>query len=130
MGDYEYVKRVPIRYRDIDTQLIVNNGVYPTYLTECRAGYLEDVVGLVVEEIQDIVTARLEVDYLAPVKRGEELQVHLRCSEVGATSFTLEYEIRADGTATARARSVHVTIDPETGESKPVPDDYRVALKG
>lgn len=130
MADYEYTHRIAVRYRDIDTQGIVNNGVFPSYLTECRAGYFEDALGLTVEEVQDIVTARLEIDYLAPVERGDGLTVHLRCSDVGTSSFTFEYEIRADETAATRATTVHASIDPETGESRPVPDELRARLEG
>lgn len=130
MTDYEYAHPITVRYRDIDTQGIVNNGVFPSYLTECRAGYFEEVLRLTVEEVQDIVTARLEIDYLAPIERSDGLTVHLRCTDVGTSSFTFKYEIRADGTAAARARTVHATIDPKTGESRSVPDELRARLKG
>jgi acyl-CoA thioester hydrolase len=125
MTDYEYTYPIDIRYRDIDTQRIVNNGVFPTYLTEARTGYFEEVLGRAAEEIQDIVTARMEIDYLEPVERGDDLTVHLRCADVGASSFTIEYEIRADGTPAARATTVQVYIDPETGESRAIEPDVR-----
>lgn len=129
MTEYDYVHRVPVRYRDIDTQGIVNNGVFPTYLTECRTQYFEDALGLIVEEIHDIVTARLEIDYLDPVKRSDELTVRLRCADVGDSSFTLEYELLTDDTPVARARSIHVTVNPETGESRPLTDELRDKLE-
>jgi acyl-CoA thioester hydrolase len=128
MSDYEYTHRIAVRYRDIDTQRIVNNGVFPAYLTEARTGYLKAVLGRTAEEIQDIVTARLEIDYLDPVERGDEVRAHLRCSDVGLSSFTLEYEIRADGDPAARGRTVHAYINPETGDPKPVPPDIRERL--
>jgi len=128
MSDYEYTHRIEVRYRDIDTQRIVNNGVFPAYLTEARTGYLEAVLGRTAEAIQDIVTARLEIDYLEPVERGDDVTVHVRCSDVGTSSFTLEYEIRAGGDPAARGRTVHAYIDPETGESKPVPPGVRERL--
>jgi acyl-CoA thioester hydrolase len=130
MQDRDYVHRVEVRYRDIDTQGIVNNGVFPSYLTECRTGYLEELLDLTIEEVQDIVTARLEIDYLAPVERGEDLVIHLRCAAVGTSSFTLEYEIRADGELAIRARSVHAMIDPASRDSRPIPDEMRAELEG
>lgn len=128
MLEHEYVQDIDVRYTDIDTQHIVNNGVYPHYLTEARVGYFEAVAGLVAEEVQDIVVARLEIDFLNPIERKDEVSVHVRCVEVSESSFTLEYELRANGGAAARASTVHVTVDPETGESWPVPDDLYESL--
>lgn len=130
MQEHDYVHRIQVRYRDIDTQGIVNNGVFPSYLTECRTGYLEDLLDLTIEEVQNIVTARLEIDYLAPVERGQNLVIYLRCSAIGTSSFTLEYEIRADGDLATRARSVHAMIDPASGDSRPIPDEIRARLEG
>lgn len=53
--EYEFVTEVDIRYVDIDTQNIVNNGVYTQFLTESRVGFLEAITDRKIEEIQDIV---------------------------------------------------------------------------
>lgn len=128
MSEYEYTKAVEVRYIDIDTQHIVNNGIYAHYLTEARVNYFEDVLGRVAEEIQDIVVAHLEIDFLKSLEHGDDVVVHLSCASVGRSSFTLEYELRVDDTPVARALTDHVTVNPETGESQSLPEDLRELL--
>lgn len=128
MDEFEYARNVDIRYMDIDTQHIVNNGVNAHYLTEARVGYFEAVADLIAEEVQDIVVANLEIDFLNPISRGDEVTVHVNCECVSESSFTLVYEVRANGEAAARASTVHVTIDPETGVSRQIPHRLRDAL--
>lgn len=126
---FEYVHSIEVRYMDIDTQHIVNNGVYAHYLTEARVGYLEEVTDRVAEHIDDIVVAHLEIDYRRPVERGDELRVHVRCTDVNESSFALAYELRVDTDPVATANSVSVTIDPETGDSRPITDRLRETLR-
>lgn len=128
MDQFEYARNVDVRYMDIDTQHIVNNGIYAHYLTEARVGYFEAVAGLIAEEIQNIVVAHLEIDFLKPISRGDEVAVHVNCEDVSESSFTLAYEVRATDEAAARASTVHVMINPETGESQSIPDPLEEAL--
>lgn len=128
MDEFDYSQNVDVRYMDIDTQHIVNNGVYAHYLTEARVGYFEAVADLVAEEIQNIVVAHLEIDFLKSIARGDEVVVYVGCEDVSESSFTLTYEVEASGEAAARASTVHVTINPETGESQQIPDRLQEAL--
>lgn len=54
-AEFEFVTEVDVRYVDIDTQHVVNNGVYTQFLTESRVGFLEAITDRRIEEVQDIV---------------------------------------------------------------------------
>jgi acyl-CoA thioester hydrolase len=128
MSEQEFVTDVDVRYVDIDTQHVVNNGVYSQFLTEARVKFLEEVTDRSIETIQDVVVGYLEIDYLHPLTRDDEVTVSARCTAVGESNFTLKHEIYGDDGLAARAKTVLVTINPEEGKSRPIPEELREAL--
>jgi acyl-CoA thioester hydrolase len=98
----------------------VNNAVYSTFLEEARI----DILG----GLADFILARVEIDFRAELRAGEEVEIRTRCSRVGTKSLELEHEIRAGGRLAAEAKSVLVGYDYERGESVPLPDGLRARL--
>ena len=127
MTDLQYETDIPVRYADQDTLGHVNNAVYATYLEEARISYFREVLGETLTD-RSMVVANLEIDFLAPVT-SERVVVGVEVADVGARSFTLEYSIEAEDTIAATATTVQVHIDPETGDPKSVPDDWRTAFE-
>ncbi len=121
MADYPHVHRDSVRFRDCDAMGHVNNAVYSTYLEEARIGVLG--------ALHDFILARVEIDFRAELRMGEEVEVRTRCSRVGTKSFDLEHVIAADGRVVAEAKSVLVSYDYERGESVPVPGELRARLE-
>ena len=72
--------------------------------------------------------ARVEIDFRAELRAGEEVEVRSRCSRVGTKSFDLEHVIEAKGRVVAEAKSVLVSYDYGRRESVPVPDELRARL--
>jgi acyl-CoA thioester hydrolase len=120
VAEFPYVHRERVRFRDCDAMGHVNNAVYSTYLEEARIGVLGG--------LGDFILARVEIDFRSELRSGEEVEVWSRCSRVGAKSFDLEHEIRADGRVVAEAKSVLVSYDYGTSSSVPVPDELRLRL--
>lgn len=121
---FSYRAAVDVRFRDVDPMDRVNNAVYVTYVEQARAEYYEDVLGITLGEA-DTVLARLEVDYEGPVVLGDTVDVHMRTDELGTASIPMAYELRVDGAVVATARTVQVTVDRETDDSRPVPAAWR-----
>ncbi len=121
MTDFPWVHRERIRFRDCDAMGHVNNAVYSTYLEEARIGVLGG--------LSDFILARMEIDFRAELRLGEELVVRTRCARIGTKSFELEHELAADGRVVAEARSVLVSYSYERGESIPVPEELRERLQ-
>jgi acyl-CoA thioester hydrolase len=98
----------------------VNNAVYSTYLEQARIGVLGG--------LSEFILARVEIDFRAELRAGEEIEVRTRCGRVGTKSFDLEHELRTDGRVVAEARSVLVAYDYEQGRSVEVSDAVRARL--
>jgi acyl-CoA thioester hydrolase len=49
--------------------------------------------------------------------------------DVGDRSFSLTYEIRTENGVAATAETTQVTIDPEAGNSRQIPESYRAAFE-
>jgi acyl-CoA thioester hydrolase len=121
---FPYVHRETVRFRDVDALGHVNNAVFLTYLEEARIGFLVPKGA----EASGMILARVEIDFRAPLRTGDELEIGVRPAGVGTKSFELEYQVRAGDTVAAEAKTVLVSFDYETGRSVEVPQAWREAL--
>lgn len=116
--------RETVRFRDVDAIGHVNNAVFLTYLEEARIAYLLPLGA----EVENMILARVEIDFRAPLRMGDELEIGVRPAGVGKKSFELEYEVHSGNTVAAEAKTVLVSFDYESGESVEVPKSWREAL--
>ncbi|MFT4944401.1 MAG: acyl-CoA thioester hydrolase [Halovenus sp.] len=123
MTDYETEVPLSVRYRDIDALGHVNNAVYVTYLEQARVEYLQTVFGTRSVD-PGFVVARVTVDYEQPVELGDDLLVGLGVTDIGTTSVTMGYELRADGALAATAETVIVALD-DDDTPRQIPDTWR-----
>jgi 1,4-dihydroxy-2-naphthoyl-CoA hydrolase len=76
------------------------------------------------------VIVHAEADYLAPVKVGEILEVHVEVENLGNTSFTMGYKIfKTDNVLMGTAKTVHVCLDAKTRTKISMPDELRKILQ-
>ena len=120
MSEFTWVTREHVRFRDCDAMGHVNNAVYSTYLEQARIAILGG--------LEPFILARVEIDFQAELRAGEEVEVRSRCSHVGMKSFTLEHEVWAGGRRVASAQSVLVGYDYEAGASVPLTENQRRRL--
>ena len=113
--------REHVRFRDCDAMGHVNNAVFSTYLEQARIA--------VVGGLDTFILARVEIDFRAELRAGEEIEVRTRCTRIGTKSFDLEHEIWAGDRKAADARSVLVGYDYAVGASAPLTDDQRRRLE-
>lgn len=125
----DYTTEFEVRFRDLDPMQHVNNALYVTYLEQARARFYEDVVGVPLAEI-DTVLAEIQVSYEQAIEGIGSVVVGLDVGDVGTSSIPMTYEIRSPtgDDRYATASSVQVYVDPETGDSKRLPDRYRERL--
>ena len=64
-----------------------------------------------------MILARVEIDFRAPLRDGDELEIGVRPAGVGTKSFELEYEVRSADALAAEAKTVIVSFDYESGRS-------------
>lgn len=123
-----FVHRERVRFRDLDALGHVNNAVYLTYLESARFAFLQHLGAVDTLEDLNIILARIEIDFRAPVGFGEEVEIAVRTSRFGTKSFDLGYELRVSGKLVAEAKSVLVAYDYGTGETVELPDEWKEKL--
>ena len=117
-----------VRFRDCDPLGHVNNAVYLTYLEQARLAQWRELWGFGGEGAPGpgVILARVEVDFKAPARFGDVLEVRIGLAAVGRTSFTYEYEIVDErGRIVATARSVQVMYDYAAGHPVEIPGEIR-----
>jgi acyl-CoA thioester hydrolase len=121
---FDFVHTETVRFSDLDSIGHVNNAVYLTYLEDARIAYLLGFGA----EVENMILARAEIYFRAPLRMGDEIEIGVRPTRVGTKSFELEYEVWRDDTIAAEAKTVIVSFDYETGRSVEVPESWREAL--
>lgn len=131
MSDYAYRHRLTVRFRDCDSMGHVNHAVYFTYLEQCRLTFWRELTGAPSPHTR-VIIARAECDYRAPAFFGDELEVGLRVTAIGRTSFTLGYDITqvASGRTIASGQTVMVSYDYEASRPQLLPESARTLLEG
>ena len=124
MNGFDFVHRESVRFRDLDSLGHVNNAVFLTYLEEARIAYL-DPLGA---EAKNMILARVEIDFRAPLRMDDELAIGVRPARIGTKSFDLEYEVHARDTLAAEAKTVLVSYDYASGRPVELPESWREAL--
>ncbi len=127
-----FVHRLTVRFRDCDLMGHVNNSVYFTYLEQARLDWWRHLGGMLNSSDATMIVARAECDYRAPAFLDDALEVRVTPGPIGRSSFVIEYEIvnAASGQRIAQARTVSVSVDPETHRPVPVPDAWRAMITG
>ena len=121
-----------VRWDDIDALGHVNNAKYLTYAQEARFhwSFYQFYERNETPYFIDMVVARAEVDFVAPIYEGGLfVDVHIWVESVGTSSFMLNYEISSKGVLHARIKTVQVAISLETKKSRPLADTEREFLK-
>lgn len=123
-----------VQFRDIDCMGHVNNAVYLSWLEQARNTAYLGMLGrsdpLEPGRGLDFVVARVEVDYLAPVRFPDDVTIVAWPVRVSRSSWTMDYDCRRrDGAAFLKARTVLVSYDWAAARSKPLPEDVATALR-
>jgi acyl-CoA thioester hydrolase len=125
-GDFVHEEKV--RFRDLDPMGHVNNAVFLTYIEQARVAFLAEVGAATGLEDMSMIVARIEIDFKAPVRLGDELEISVHASRFGTKSFDLDYVLRVDGEVVAEAKSVQVVYDYGRRQPMPLPADWREKL--
>lgn len=116
---------------ECDAQGIVFNGAYMGFLEVAQAEYYRNL-GFGIYRIAqngyfDFAVVKTTLEYKAPARVDEMIEVFVRVSNIGNTSLTLDMEIYpADGDRLlTEMQAVYVGYDAATEATRRVPDDIR-----
>jgi Predicted thioesterase len=71
----------------------------------------------------------MEADYYLPLKVGDRIEIALKVSHVGKSSFTVAYTVRKGKKEAGRVSMVHVIVSKKTEKSIPIPLEFQKFLK-
>jgi acyl-CoA thioester hydrolase len=119
-----FVHREHVRFRDLDAMGHVNNAVFATFLEQARIAFLSPHGA----KIENMILARLEIDFRSPAELGETIEITVTPTRVGTKSFDLEYVLRADDRVVAEAKTVLVAYDYEHSRPVEIPERWNEQL--
>jgi acyl-CoA thioester hydrolase len=120
------------RFSDLDIYNHVNNAVYLTYFEEARIGFIT-AIGLrsLFSPERSTILAHAQVDYKAPSRLGDTLDVEVRTGDVRNTSYELQYRItrRSDQAVIATGKTVQVCFNFALNAPTRLPEEWRQVLR-
>jgi acyl-CoA thioester hydrolase len=119
-----FVHRETVRFRDLDSLAHMNNAVYATFVEQARIAFLSPQGA----DVQNMILARLEIDFRSPVELGETVEIEVKPTRIGTKSFDLDYVLRAGDRVVAEAKTVLVAYDYERAQSVELPNDWKERL--
>jgi acyl-CoA thioester hydrolase len=124
------VKRVEIRWRDMDGFGHVNNAVFLTYLEEARDEFYTSLLSH--DTVNRMVLRHTSVDFQRSLVQDDDMvDVTLQVIRLGTSSVTTRETITSvvTGDVAAVAESVMVHCDESRERSQPFSDDARRVLE-
>ena len=123
--DFAFFHRLRVRYSEIDAQAVVFNARYLDYADQGIVEYFR-ALGIPVVPgpgTPEFHTARAAVDYVAPIRLDEEIDVCVRTVRIGRSSIAMALELHGRDREDLRAviEEVYVHVDAETFRPAPVP---------
>lgn len=125
-----FVSRQSVRFAYVDAAGIV---FYPRYFEMLNAAvedYFAQAVGvnfstMHLERGLGVPTVKLETEFVAPSRLGDELDFALSVERVGRSSADIAVTVRCDAEVRLRIRIILVCMTLKTGSAIGWPDDMR-----
>ena len=125
-----------VGFSDTDAQGIVYYGRYLPYFDLARVEYLRHL-GLLkletgIEEGHEFVMRASSVEYFAPARFDDLIEIFVRMARIGRTSATFECAAHRvdDDQVMVTATQTLVLVDLDERKAAPIPDDYRERIRG
>jgi YbgC/YbaW family acyl-CoA thioester hydrolase len=128
-ADFRFTHRLRVRWVEVDAQQVVFNGHYLTYLDVGISEYWR-AIGLPYpegfkHEQGDIFVRRNMLEYHAPARLDDWLDIGVRCERIGNSSLTMAWALWTQGRLLVTGETVYVHTSLDSGKSAPVPEGVR-----
>ncbi len=130
MTDYNFTHPIEVRYGDLDPQGHLNNAKFLTFFEQARIFYFVKL-GLFKPGISfmdiGVILADVHLVFHAPVLFGMDTHVGVKTTRMGNKSLDVQQGLldNATGKVMCTGRIVLVTYDYHTGQTTPIPPDWR-----
>ncbi len=125
------IYRHRVRYLEADQQGVVFNMWYLGYFDEAMAQFLEEGALAYPDMLAagyDVQLVHTEIDWRGPLRWPQQADVEVALAEAGTTSFTLAFQVAAEGREVATGRTVYVVVATDGSGKRPIPAFLRAAL--
>lgn len=128
-----HVEPISVRWGDMDSMGHVNNAKYFTYCESARMSYFAAIRMFDHREGEKHgpALAAAHLNFRSQVRYPSDLDVLTRVSEIGRSSFRMEYEIvyRDSRERVADGHGIIVWVDYGAGRSIPMPESLKQAIR-
>jgi acyl-CoA thioester hydrolase len=128
---FKYSALTRVGFSDTDAQGIVYYGRYLPYFDLARVEYHRHLGLLRVDEQHELVVRASNVEYFAPARFDDLIEVFVRLARIGTTSVTYEcaaYRVEDDVLMDTATQTL-VLVDLEERRARPLPDSFKDAVR-
>ena len=132
-ADFRFSHSLRVRWAEVDKQDIVFNGHYLTYfdvgVTEYYRAIGKPYPDAILTEGSDLYAKKAEIEYHASAQYDDVLDVCVRVSRIGRSSFEFAIELYRGNELLVSGSLIYVNADPQTRKSAPLPDSLTSAFR-
>ena len=132
--EFRFFHRLRVRWAEVDMQRVVFNAHYLMYFDVAVTEYWRALAlpydGMVLQLGSEPFVRKATVEFNAPARMDDDLDVALRCSRVGNSSMVMTGAIFRGDEHLIGTELVYVFADPSTQTSRPIPQSLRDLLAG
>jgi acyl-CoA thioester hydrolase len=128
---FKYAAFTRVGFSDTDAQGIVYYGRYLPYFDLARVEYHRHLEMLRTETEHELVMRASNIEYLAPARFDDLLEVFIRVKRIGQTSVTYEmaaYRVEDDELMVTADQAL-VLVDLEKRRAARIPDSFRDRIR-
>jgi len=131
-SDFNFFHRLRVRWSEVDMQAIVFNGHYLNYFDVAFTEYwrrtgLPDVLQQA-RDGRELFARKATVEYLAPARFDDELEIGVRCAALGRSSLRFVMEIYCGDGHLISGELVYVYAETAARKSAAIPDVWRATI--
>jgi acyl-CoA thioester hydrolase len=126
---FRYAAYQRVGFSETDAQGVVYYGRYMPYFDLARTEFHRHLGGVRLGGV-DFAMRAVSVEYLAPARFDDLLEIFVRVERIGTTSITYDHaayrvDERGSDTLMAAAKATLVCVSLEERKAVPVPDEFR-----
>jgi acyl-CoA thioester hydrolase len=127
---FKYAAYTRVGFSDTDAQGIVYYGRYLPYFDLARVEYHRHLRLLQVDSRHEPVMRASSIEYVAPARFDDLLEVFVRLARIGRTSTTYQFEAYRvdDDVLMVTAQQTLVLVDLDERRPAPIPDSLKEAV--
>ncbi len=128
---FKYSALTRVGFSDTDAQGVVYYGRYFPYFDLARVEYHRHLGLTAGGDGAEYVMRAVKIEYHAPARFDDTIEVFVRVARIGRTSATFEhaaYLVESDGLM-ATAHQTVVLVDLATRKASPIPESYRTTIR-